>query len=191
MLDFGIVSLKNIRLTTTKKSIFFQYDACYSTEEKRIDSSVLCSLLWWIRNSWCEEAVPQMEVKVICISLSMFICSSRSCKACSHFCTLFFILHAVLLSVTESYSTKKALTFSFELVLPFSFLAAKVVQLTDLNSVVFSLCLVTSIAEPQIYWPSAPARPEKQSSHPFYHPASSLSFSYCSETYLCFSTSLH
>lgn len=33
------------------------------------------------------------------------------------------------------------------------FLAAKVVQLTDLNSVVFSLCLGTPIAESQIYWP--------------------------------------
>lgn len=90
--------------------------------------------------------MPQMEVKVICILLSMFICSSRSCKDCSHFYTLFFILHAVLLS--ESCSTKKALTFSFEFVLPYSFLVAKVVQLTDLNSVVFSLCQVTPIAEP-------------------------------------------
>lgn len=93
-----------------------------------------------------------MEVKVICILLNMFICSSRSCKACSHFCN--WIMLKFLVAKLWLYCF---LSFFSPGQYPF-FLAAKVVQLTDLNSVVFSLCLGTPIAESQIYWPILPAQ---------------------------------
>lgn len=138
-----------------------------------------------------------MEVKVICILLNMFIWSSRSCKACSHFCTLFFYLACSF--AFSNWIMLKFLVAKLRLYCFFELVLSRSVPLlfgSKGSSVNRSeLCCVFTVPRHPHCWISdllayCSASPKKPPSYRSYHSASSLSFSYCIKTCSSFSTSL-